>query len=99
MRQFSRKFVIGVAFLIHSTAFACSPSGFVIGWGQNGGGQATGVSSYHGPNGKPIRGVDLLATNVVILSDRPLSNISAVVAGHFSLALRCDGIVMGWGQI
>lgn len=63
-----------------------SPSGKVLGWGSNTGGQATGIPS----SGQ--------ATGFVQIASQPLTDIVAVTAGRsHSLALRSDGTVSGWG--
>jgi alpha-tubulin suppressor-like RCC1 family protein len=63
--------------------------GTVVGWGYNDGGQATGTPSSN-----------LRFTNgAVVIGGHALSEVAAVVAGDgFSLALKNDGRVIGWGK-
>jgi alpha-tubulin suppressor-like RCC1 family protein len=67
------------------------PAGWVIGWGDNSVGQATGVPS-------PFRGVASPATGAVMIAGHLLTNAVAIAAGELhSLALTADGRVVGWG--
>jgi alpha-tubulin suppressor-like RCC1 family protein len=67
------------------------PAGWVIGWGDNTVGQATGVPS-------PFRGVASPATGAVMIAGHLLTNAVTVAAGELhSLALTADGRVVGWG--
>src|SRR5205085_1930551 len=69
------------------------PSGQVVGWGSNIGGEATGI-----PTGSPPGGPNE-STGVVVIAGQILSNILAVSAGEaHSLGLRSDGTVLGWGN-
>jgi trimeric autotransporter adhesin len=65
----------------------------VFGWGLNGCGQATGTPTKTVPS-------DKYGTNgVVAIDGQVLSNVVAVAAGSdYSLALRQDGTVVGWGR-
>lgn len=84
-----------VCCLLSSPQILCAAaSGFVIGWGENVGGQATGLPSVPFSNGtyKPS------ATGCVQFANQILSNTVAVSAGSgYSLAIRRDGTVVGWG--
>lgn len=63
-----------------------SPSGYVVGWGDNMAGQSTGV---------PFSGY---STGLVRSGSIVLSNAVAVAAGgSHGLALRADRTVVGWG--
>jgi alpha-tubulin suppressor-like RCC1 family protein len=65
---------------------AGAPPGWVIGWGYNHAGQATGVT-----NG-------LYTNGLVTVKGEALTDVVAVSAGmSHSLALRKDGSVVGWG--
>jgi alpha-tubulin suppressor-like RCC1 family protein len=74
-------------------AFVATGSGFVIGWGQNISGQATGTPSFPVPNGNGF------ATGLVTIASDVLSDAVAVSGGYaHSLALRRDGTVVAWGD-
>ncbi len=73
------------------------PTGLVVGWGDNGGGQATGVPSITYANGTFV-GRNPFATNTVLIAGHVLSNAIAISAGvGHSLAVRADSTVVGWG--
>lgn len=66
---------------------AAVPSGPVVGWGDNGDLQTTGAPVYNQPTG------------LVKIAPHVLTNGVSVSAGSFySLALRSDGTVFGWGS-
>jgi alpha-tubulin suppressor-like RCC1 family protein len=68
---------------LHSLALQAD--GTVVGWGGNAYGQATGAT-----NGAP---------GLVTIQGQFLTNVVAIAAGDaFSLALRADGTVIGWGD-
>jgi trimeric autotransporter adhesin len=76
---------------------AAPAQGYVIGWGHNSGGQATGVPSIQLSNGTFIAG-NPFSTGTVMIAGQVLSNAVAVSAGFgLSLALRSDGTVVEWG--
>jgi len=65
--------------------------GRVFGWGDNSLGQAIGTATTNAP---------FYASGPVSLGGNVLSNVVAVAAGNqFSLALKSDGTVVGWGRI
>ena len=71
-----------------TSSHAESSSGFVIGWGSNVSGEATGVPSPE----------TYYATGVVTMAGHVLSNVVAVSASDsHSLALCNDGTVVGFG--
>src|SRR5204863_7101226 len=68
-------------------ALALKSDGTVFGWGSDNNGQSTGVVVPGSTNG------------LVAFSGQVLSNVVAIAAGDgFSLGLRSDGTVVGWGQ-
>ena len=75
----------------YNHSLALRKDGTVCGWGFNGGGQATGVptiSDTHITNG------------TVTLEGEVLSNVVAIAAStEYSLALKRDGTVVGWGRV
>lgn len=73
--------------------------GYVVGWGFNASGQATGVPS-HGPTGNPGRDWrSLFSTGTVSIAGQTLTNAVAVAAmPGTGLALCNDGTVVGWGD-
>jgi len=73
--------------------------GYVVGWGFNASGQATGVPS-HGPTGNPSRDWrSLFSTGTVSIAGQTLTNAVVVAAMPWtSLALCNDGTVVGWGD-
>jgi alpha-tubulin suppressor-like RCC1 family protein len=82
-------------FLVLSMLFVCrlmlfaQSFGEVIGWGNNGSGQATGIQTGSRP---------YFTTNVVTVNGNTLTNASAIAAcGVYSLALKTDGTVAAWG--
>jgi alpha-tubulin suppressor-like RCC1 family protein len=67
--------------------------GTVIGWGYDGDGQATGVPTNQKAD-DPHNSVGLVSINGLILS-----NVVSIAAyGDYSLALKRDGTVVGWGR-
>jgi len=84
--------------LLASLAASCQPllagpvPGFVVGWGYNGTGAATGVRTTNPPN------MSNNATGVVTVAGGILTNAVAIAAGgSFALALRSDGVPVFWG--
>jgi alpha-tubulin suppressor-like RCC1 family protein len=67
---------------------ALKGDGTVVGWGNNQYGQATGVPNTNYP---------FASTGVVAVAGQTLSNVVALAASGHSLALRADGLVVGWG--
>jgi alpha-tubulin suppressor-like RCC1 family protein len=66
---------------------ALRADGTVVGWGFNYYGQATGATSRNNTNGP------------VAVAGQTLSNVTAIAAGQdYSLALKSDGRVVGWGK-
>ena len=64
--------------------------GTVFGWGANNVGQATGTPTHEPP---------YFSKGRVVLSGQALSNIVAIAAAaQYSLGLRKDGTVVGWGD-
>src|SRR5437868_1974298 len=71
-----------------SICCAAHEAGWVIGWGENGAGQATGVLTAPGSS-----------TGVVKVASGYLSSAVSISAGmSHSLGLLSDGTVVGWGQ-
>ena len=71
-------------------SLALLKNGTVFGWGSNNQGQATGNATDVEP---------YLATGFVKNNGITISNIVSIVAGdEFSLALKRDGTVIGWGN-
>ncbi len=69
---------------------ALKRDGTVIGWDSNQFGEATGTPTTSYPNS---------ASGPVIIAGHSLSNVVAISAGYdFSLALKSDGRVIGWGK-
>lgn len=66
-------------------ALALRSDGTAVGWGSNQKGQALGSEP----------GTD---NNLVIIGGKVISNIVAVAAGNFSLALTRNGTVLAWGD-
>jgi trimeric autotransporter adhesin len=70
---------------------------YVIGWGINQAGQATGIPSVRFINGAFVTTDNWSATGAVMIASQILSNAVAVSAGvGHSLAIRGDGTVVGW---
>lgn len=93
MKTFYIVVVYAVIQLSRQDVSADPSPGFVIGWGSNIGGEATGVPCGNAPN-EPNN-----STGVVMIAGQVLSNIVAASAGTgHSLALRSDGTVVGWGN-
>ena len=85
--------------LLQQLLHAESVPGYVIGWGNNGGGQATGVSPFDFTNGVAIVTGTPWSTGTVTVAGQVLSNAASVTAGFFhGLALRTDGTVVGLGD-
>ncbi len=77
---------------------AAPSQGYVIGWGSNQGGQATGIPSIRFSNGTFVMTDNPCATGAVMIADQALSNAVFVSAGFgHSLAIRSDETVVGWG--
>jgi alpha-tubulin suppressor-like RCC1 family protein len=73
--------------------------GFVVGWGENVSGEATGTPSYPLSNGVVVMPGNPNATNVVTIHGVELADATAISAGRgMSLAIRSDGAVVGWGN-
>ncbi|MGO9479442.1 MAG: RCC1 domain-containing protein [Limisphaerales bacterium] len=71
-------------------SLALKADGTVVGWGDNNQGQATGVPNTVSP---------YISSGPVTYGGQTLSNVVAIAAGvDFSLALRADGTVVGWGD-
>jgi trimeric autotransporter adhesin len=63
--------------------------GSVMGWGNNLNGQTTGIPSKEPP---------YLANGSVAIKGQELNNVKAIAAGgSYSLALKNDGSLVGWG--
>ncbi|MGO8926989.1 MAG: RCC1 domain-containing protein [Limisphaerales bacterium] len=67
---------------------AGTTSGQVVGWGDNGHLETTGVPAYY-----------QYTTGLVAIANQTLTNAVAISASYFfSLALKDDGTVFGWGS-
>ncbi len=72
--------------------------GFVIGWGNDGAGQATGIPTMILSNGVFATTGSLLTTGAVTISGKILNDAVAIAGGmSHGLAVRTDGTVIGWG--
>jgi Regulator of chromosome condensation (RCC1) repeat len=70
-------------------SLALKADGTVVGWGDNYEGEATGVPNTVSP---------YISSGPVTIAGQPLTNAVAIAAGDgFSLALKADGTVVGWG--
>ena len=78
--------VVAISAGIHHS-LAIKSDGTVVGWGDNGGGRATGLKSAY-----PYRD-----SGVVTIYGKILSNAVAISACRFSAALKSDGTVALWG--
>lgn len=69
-------------------ALALKKDGTVVGWGNNMSGRATGFNteSHRETNG------------LVVIGGQVLSNVTAIAACQYSLALKQDGTVVAWGS-
>ena len=77
---------------------ADSSQRYVIGWGSDQAGQATGIPSVRFTNGAFVKTDNRSATGAVMIASQVLSNAAVVSAGFgHSLAIRSDGTVVGWG--
>jgi hypothetical protein len=86
-----KKHVIVITFLMLSLKLlkADLPPGWVVGWGRNINGQATGV---------PTETISNNSTGVVEIAGQLLNDVVAVSAGGAQgLALKSDGTILGWG--
>jgi alpha-tubulin suppressor-like RCC1 family protein len=87
MKTFTVKLAFLSFFILFNIRTSASPEGWVIGWGNNVSGEATGVPSSG------------YAQGVVTINEVNLTNAVAVAAGYgHGLALRNDGTVVGWGN-
>jgi alpha-tubulin suppressor-like RCC1 family protein len=68
---------------------ALKSDGTVIGWGADGQGQSSGQSNST---------ADFSGGSVKI-TDQLLEKVSQIAAANFSIALRNDGTVVGWGRV
>lgn len=86
MKTFSKNCISLLFISICQLADAAPPTGWVVGWGANVSGQATGV---------PCSGQ---TTGLVMIAGQALTNAVAVAAGQsHGLAIQSDGTVVGWG--
>ncbi len=86
MKAFQKSFTYLLFLFLCQFAIAAPPAGWVIGWGANISGNVTGV---------PDSGQ---STGLVMIAGQVLTNAVSIAAGeHYSLALRSDGTVVGWG--
>jgi alpha-tubulin suppressor-like RCC1 family protein len=71
--------------------------GYVVGWGDNTSGEATGVPLLTFSNGVISGGGS--STGTVVIANQVLSDATAIIASRYSsLALKRDGTVVGWGE-
>lgn len=69
---------------------ALANDGTVCGWGQNSAGQATGT---------PNKTYDYRSSGLVKINNEVLHDVIEIAAGkYFSMALRRDGTIVGWGD-
>ena len=81
------------------------PAGWVVGWGENGGGEATGTCPYVFSTNKEIMLAQYMNMSLrkssgaaVAVNGQPLTNIIAISAGvEHCLALKGDHTVVAWG--
>jgi alpha-tubulin suppressor-like RCC1 family protein len=72
---------------------ALKRDGTVFGWGFNSAGQATGSATSHTGGGANK------SSGLVTLTGQTLTNVAAIAAcKDFSLALKRDGTLVGWGS-
>src|SRR5205085_4995631 len=82
-----------------SICCAAHEVGWVIGWGNNISGEATGTPSFAASNGLVVTTGSGFATGLVTVASDVLNNAYAISAGYtHGLALRKDGTVAGWGD-
>jgi alpha-tubulin suppressor-like RCC1 family protein len=75
------------------------PPGEVVGWGANVAGEATGISSFALSEDRMTATGSQWATGAVVVAGHVLKDVVAIAADDgFSLALRLDGTVVGWGD-
>src|SRR5438034_6049176 len=102
MNTIARNFTLAALLLRTLPVAAAISPGFVVGWGNNLAGQATGVPSFPSSNGVVIITDRANATGVVAIAGQLLNNAIAVAAGRFGasqcIALRSDRTVVGWGN-
>ena len=93
MSTFFRASLWLAAGVLSCALHAASPETYVLGWGMNISGEATGIPAVVPPNAQPR------STGVVAVAGQILRNPAGVSAGtFFSLAVRGDGTVCGWGN-
>jgi len=94
-----------------ATAAAAAPAGTVVGWGNNGSGQATppaGLTGVVGIAAGYVHSLALTSDGTVVgwgwngygqaTPPAGLTGVTAIAAGEmYSLALTSDGTVVGWG--
>jgi trimeric autotransporter adhesin len=87
------KLALAALLMMQRPVVAALPSGYVVGWGSNIGGEATGT-----PTGSPPGSVNS-ATGIVNIAGKILDNVVAISAGQgHSLALTSDDKLFGWGN-
>jgi alpha-tubulin suppressor-like RCC1 family protein len=87
MKTFPKDLISSLFLGLCQLAVVAAPPGWVVGWGANVSGEATGVP-YSGQS-----------TGLVMIAGEVLTNAVAVVAGRsHSLAIRSNGTVVGWGD-
>ena len=93
-----RWLVFSICVILSQILHAGPPGGYVVGWGNNRAGQATGVPSLQYRDGKFVATGSLDTTGSVSVAGHVVSNAIDIAAGFgHSLALLSDGTVAGWG--